>query len=357
MGETAHRIGRVVAWVAAGVALAGALVLTAPDRLGLSTTTPVAQVIAFRGTVGVALLALGGVLLLGAVVSRWWWERRAVRRGRPRPVRRRALGRPAVVVGAAFVLFGAINLGVLASRGVVDAPPRAEDDRGSGAVTVLALNTFGAGAPDAAVATAVLETGADVVALPETPPAAAEAVADRLALAGVPVQVFTNDRGYSVAFTTSLLVSDALGRYVQTPTREGVGYVRVDPVGHDGPPIIAVHPSAPLPGRTHWWTRELTYAVELCRETPGVVMAGDLNATLDHAPMRDLEPCVDATSSAGWQGSGALGTWPNWLPWLLGAPIDRVLVDGRTWQVDGTGTVEVGDSDHRGVVARVIPIG
>ena len=98
-----------------------------------------------------------------------------MRRGRPRPVRRLALGRPAVVVGAAFVLFGAINLGVLASRGVVDAPPRAEDDRGSGAVTVLALNTFGAGAPDAAVATAVLETGADVVALPETPPAAAEA--------------------------------------------------------------------------------------------------------------------------------------------------------------------------------------
>ncbi len=261
-----------------------------------------------------------------------------------------------------LLVTGAAHLGVLASRGVVNAPPTADDVEPPGAVTVLAFNTYVGSTPPSDVAAVAIAAGADVVALPETPPEQAHAVAALLANAGSPMQVFTNDRGYSTVFTTSLLVSEALGPYEQVPTRPGVGYVRAEPSegagprGGSGPPLIVAHPSAPTPTNMDWWLRELEYAVALCRSTPGVIVAGDMNATLDHAPMRDLGGCVDAASAPGRSGAGAFGTWPAWVPALLGAPIDRVMADGEAWEISAAGVVTVGKSDHRGFVARLVPV-
>ena len=280
--------------------------------------------------------------------------------GAPPGAQRRRL-RPTAALAVVLLLTGAAHLGVLASRGVVNAPPTtasapASVARTPGALTVLAFNTYVGSTPAAAVAAVALAAGADVVALPETPPEVAAEIATRLADAGTPMQVFTNDRGYSTVFTTSLLVSDTVGRYAEVATEDGVGYVRADPVDGAGPPIVAVHPSAPTPSNMDWWARELAYAVDLCRQTPGAIVAGDFNATLDHAPMRDLGGCIDAAAAGGLHGAGAFGTWNALVPALLGAPIDHVLADGAAWAVEAVGVVEVGESDHRGIVARLVPV-
>jgi endonuclease/exonuclease/phosphatase (EEP) superfamily protein YafD len=79
-------------------------------------------------------------------------------------------------------------------------------------------------------------------------------------------------------------------------------------------------------------------------------VAGDLNATLDHAEFRDATAgCTDAASDVG---EGLTGTWPSSAPRLLGVQIDHVLTAGgpRPREVE---VVDVEGSDHRGVLARV----
>lgn len=371
MRDLTRGIARTLGWALALAAGAVAVVLVIPGALGLSTTTPIAQAIAFRGAIGLASLAVGLLLLAAAGLARWRRRRRALRgrsvaNGAVEPPRSGPRRRPRLTAPGALAVVllvtGAAQVGVLASRGVVNAPPTAGGVEPPGTVTVVAFNTYVGSTPPADVAAVAIDAGADVVALPETPREQAEAVAALLADAGFPMQVFTNDRGYSTVFTTSLLVSEALGPYEQVPTRPGVGYVRAEPNDDDGgrggsaPPLIVAHPSAPTPTNMDWWLRELEYAVDLCRSTPRVIVAGDFNATLDHAPMRDLGGCVDAASEPGRSGAGAFGTWPAWVPALLGAPIDRVLADGAAWEVAAVGVVTVGESDHRGFVARLVPV-
>lgn len=367
-------IARAAGWVLALAGSAVVVLLLAPDRFDLTTTTPFAQVIAFRGALGLGSVGAGLALLAVAGLVRLARRRRS-RRGRNGPAIGPNLSRPAggpaaaqaadrppralapvAVLAVVLLVAGAVHLGILASRGVDNPPTTALDTSAvsgtPGTVTVLALNTHVGGASARAVADAAIAVGADVLALPETPAAMATEVAALLAEAGRPMQTFTNDRGYTTVYTTSLLVSQALGQYREFPTREGVGYVRAEPVDGDGPPVVAVHASAPTPSNMDWWLREVRYAVGLCRGTPGVIAAGDFNATGDHAPMRDLGRCIDATSAAG---AGGVGTWPTGVPALLGAPIDHVLADGEAWVVRAAAVVEVGASDHRAVVARLAP--
>ncbi len=81
------------------------------------------------------------------------------------------------------------------------------------------------------------------------------------------------------------------------------------------------------------------------------LLAGDFNATLDHAPLRDLinTGYVDAADAAG---AGLSPTWPSnriFPP----VTIDHVLVDERVWVAD----VSVHDlprTDHRAVVAELV---
>ncbi|VTR75846.1 endonuclease/exonuclease/phosphatase family protein [Cellulomonas hominis] len=149
-----------------------------------------------------------------------------------------------------------------------------------------------------------------------------------------------------------------------TVPRSGVSLPRdtgvtADPVdiedstaGSPPPTLVATHLRAPSARASMPEWRAHTAAIAaVCRATPGVVVAGDLNATLDHPGLRELGPCVDAAEQAGAAG---LGTWPAQVPTVLGAPIDHVLVDGRAWRVTGFAVLQaVGGSDHRPVVAHL----
>lgn len=314
------------AWsaLAAGLVLLVALVLAVPVGGG---ALGVAQLVSFR-----AVLALGALVLAGSLVAV--------------PATRRRL-RPLVVVLAAAALAQAT---VLVWRSV---PLPAASDAADTDVVVLAFNTLDAVEPQE-LAQLVLDQDADVVVLPETPRTTADGVALLLRTAGRPVHAHAADSTVPGIAGTSLLVAADLGIYPDAqvlPTH--LGSLRADPAD-GGPVLVAAHPAAPItPGSMATWRSETTLVVEQCASTPGAIVAGDLNATLDHPALRDLGPCVDAARAAG---AGARGTWPSTFPSLLAAPIDHVLVDGRAWRVTGFEVLgRTGGSDHRPVVARLAP--
>ena len=120
--------------------------------------------------------------------------------------------------------------------------------------------------------------------------------------------------------------------------------------------VIGVHPSAPTTP-DEWRDDHAVLARAVAEVEPDLVV-GDLNATIDHPPMRALADAGyrDAAELAneGWQP-----TWPdNGAVDLLGlplpalTPIDHVLVGPRLAAV-GTRTLSIPDSDHRAVVAEV----
>ncbi|MFS0700515.1 endonuclease/exonuclease/phosphatase family protein [Cellulomonas sp. 179-A 4D5 NHS] len=327
------------------VLLGVVVVLVAPGTFDAAGRVVGAHLVAFRMPVALGLLVLGVAVLLV-----------------PR-VRRSPVG----AVSAAVLLVGAAaQLGVLAARGWDGDATAARQD---GDVVVLAFNTLGVVTSED-LAPLVLEHRADVVVLPETVPATARATAALLEDAGRPVWVFgRSTQGSTPVASTALLVTTDLGRYEVTaelPTM--LGGFRADPVASDAAPargahagtagrsplVVAAHPTAPFSlAAMDDWRRETSLVAQTCDGTAGIVVAGDLNATLDHPGLRDLGSCVDAAESAG---AAALGTWPAAMPSWLSTPIDHVLVDPEVWDVVGFDVLPaVGGSDHRPVVAHLRP--
>ncbi|MBN9606448.1 MAG: endonuclease/exonuclease/phosphatase family protein [Actinomycetales bacterium] len=333
-------VGRLLATLAAIAVLAVLAIATWPQLLGLERTVVIAQVTALRGLI----VAIGAALVILAVVI-----------ALASPRRRGAMAAFALVLA---ILVG-VNVAVLAVRGTGGpAVPAA----GSGEITVLSWNTYG-GAPGAdGIARLALDRGADVIALPETTEEDADAVAAILASAGRPMQVFTVALDHiSPARSTSLLVSESLGAYrldETAGTTPRIPSVVAVPVTGSGPTLVAAHPVAPIPDYIGDWHLGLDWVAARCEGTD-TILAGDLNATLDHleglAPgPGELGRCTDAARTVG---AAAVGTWPTLLPTLLGAPIDHVLTT-PDWETVGFEVITSADdsgSDHRPVLAVVRP--
>ncbi|WP_127125261.1 endonuclease/exonuclease/phosphatase family protein [Georgenia sp. SYP-B2076] len=344
---------RVISWFFV-VVLGAAAALTVnpewlgrlrPDWAGLTMTYPVSQAIAVRpllvGIFAVVALVLLGVGLLGAV-----------RLGR---------GGPALALGTIFLLVAGGHAWIPWDRGL-DNPGRLSADdgvraagSGTGAITVLAYNTLGGrtGAED--IAALADENGVDVMMLAETSRATADRVAELRAADGETFQVFDAEAGRPGIGSTALLVATTLGEYVQTSApRTTEGSVRAEPASGVGPVLVAVHPRAPVESLTRDWRRDLGEVTALCRGrgTDGLILAGDFNATLDHAAMADLGRCADAAVAAG---AGGVSTWPVRAPEWLGTTIDHVLVDPRRYRATQAAVVERGDSDHRALLVRLMP--
>ena len=106
--------------------------------------------------------------------------------------------------------------------------------------------------------------------------------------------------------------------------------------------LYAAHTTAPARLGTVWeWRRDLRAAARWT--AAGGIVAGDVNATLDHRLLRAVG------RSAGPSGRG---TWPSGLPRWAGIRIDHVLLPAGV----GSSAAAVHDlpgSDHRAVLARV----
>lgn len=159
--------------------------------------------------------------------------------------------------------------------------------------------------------------------------------------------------------------ADGSGVYARLPLRERTGVFQ--PVGHHMPvvevalpggsavQVVVVHPVAPVPSTVAEWEAGVATLPPAAPAT-GLprILAGDFNASLDHAVFRRLL-ATGYTDAAASTGQGLAPTWgPRRLPPLL--TLDHVLTDSRAGAA-GVHVYDIPGSDHRAVFAdlRVQP--
>jgi endonuclease/exonuclease/phosphatase (EEP) superfamily protein YafD len=334
-------IARVLAAaILLGAAILGLLALW-PQLFGAERTFGVAQIVSLRGTAtAIAILAAVSLTLLALLA----------------PFTRRLVASLAVLL----LVFAAGSAAVLSSRGFGGKGFQSETEN---ELTVLSWNTLGDAPGVQGIVDLALDARADIVALPETTLQTADEAARLMGEAGKPMWPLTVefDR-ISKARSTSLLISAELGEYAVTDTLGNTGQlpsVVALPIDGDGPMIVAAHPVAPIQDYMKQWRADLEWIADICARD-NVIVAGDFNATVDHMSAYsvggELGDCHDGALA---RDAAAVGTWPTFLPPLLGAPIDHVMATAN-WQFTGMRVIESRDdqgSDHRPVLAQLRPAG
>ncbi|HEX6970307.1 MAG TPA: endonuclease/exonuclease/phosphatase family protein [Micromonosporaceae bacterium] len=306
----------VLCWVAALPGLVWAVV-----RIFGLERGPLVQLLAFTPYVAAWSLA---PLVLALALQRWW---------------------PAGVAAVAALTL----ISVVAPRALADGGNGSADGP---TVRVLTANLLAGTADPAALVALVREQRVDLLALQEFTPEA-EAALDRLGLAELLPHRQTNPE---VGTTGSALYS----RFPLTDggTRRNEGgfsqaYATVQVPG--APPVLveSAHPMSPyaLDVLDYWWT-DLAAQPPATPDGPLRILAGDFNATLDHAPLRALLDTgyVDAADATG---AGLAGTWgPYDGDPIPPVTIDHVLVDRRIG-VRAVSVHPLPGSDHRPVLAEL----
>lgn len=318
-------------------------VVTWPHFFRLEQTLGLAHLVAMRGVVVVAFAALFVLFLLLSAA---------------RPIRGFALSM--AIVSALGAVCGGVTLG-LRGLGSDDLP-----DKTDGSVRVMTWNTLGNAAGSETIAETAVAMEADVIALPETAEGVGEEVAVIMRDLGRPMWVHNEHYNSDVergpqAWQTTLLISPELGDYAVIDA-SGNGTLRLPsavamPVDGDGPIVIAAHAVAPLPKYLDDWRYDLRWLADQCVDGD-VILAGDLNATVDHlgglaaSEDTDLGWCRDAALETG---NGGVGTWPTSLPSLFGSPIDHVM-HSDAWRATGSvvlTNLDDAGSDHRPLVVQL----
>jgi endonuclease/exonuclease/phosphatase (EEP) superfamily protein YafD len=308
----------LVVWLLAAAFAGWALV----RLLGLERGFPLVAGVAFTPYVAaVSPLPVG----LAALAGQWW---------------------AAGLAGAAALGLGAVVL------------PRAVPGRpapgGGPALRVLTINLYhGEAEPDRIVAL-VRDLDADLLALQEH----TELAAKKLAAAGLAellphrVEHFQPNRDGSALHARYPLTDPG----VRTrPTGSAQVHATLHPPGLAPVRVESAHPSAPYARRRvpAWWA---DLAAQPAADPAGVprILLGDLNSTLDHAPLRRLLR-TGYRDAAATVGAGLAVTWRDRYRRLLpGVTLDHVLADRRI----GVRRVEVhrvAGTDHRAVLAELAP--
>jgi endonuclease/exonuclease/phosphatase (EEP) superfamily protein YafD len=311
-----------ISWLAAACVGAWAAArLTAADRLS-AVETPVAQLLSFTPQVTAA-----GLLS-------------------PLVLRRKGPAAAAVLAGGALatvVLPRAFHRPQPMARGPV--------------LRVLTANLMHGQADPEEVVGLVRSTGADVLFLQELTETAIIGLKQAGLTDLLPHEVVDVDG--TTARESGIYARYPLGNGMTiTPISIAQPTARLEFPGGEHADLICVHPHPPKPPwarRTATrWREEL--AVMPLPADPGAdpprVLAGDFNATVDHAYFRDLlaRGHVDAATQVG------KGLVPTWAPWgASGGPgvltIDHVLVDPRCC-VLAASVHRLPGSDHRAVYAE-----
>ncbi|WP_405616520.1 endonuclease/exonuclease/phosphatase family protein [Streptomyces sp. NBC_00076] len=123
----------------------------------------------------------------------------------------------------------------------------------------------------------------------------------------------------------------------------------------DGHPVRLqlAHPMPPLPGQLDVWRRELGALREFAADradTP-TVLAGDFNASQDHAAFRRLLD-TGLRDTARLAGADRTPTWPARTAPRLGAQIDHVLVS-EDFSARDARFLALADTDHRALIVEV----
>lgn len=344
--ETAWRVRRVVVSVLLLLVVAVPLY---PELFGLDEVTPFPQLVAFRPQMLVIALVVSLLLLL-----RW-----------------RLLG----VLVLALALTGTA---LAVPRAISDPKP---PEPGSRALTVMVANVLGGGADPVEVAKLIRSQRPDLVSLPEAQVDVREKILDELG--GLGYNGYTVQANSAPESATSVLVSSTLGRVEFTadtldPGKVSAGLPSPEPkTGKPAPDkagvlqqtttrfghivvtggtlgslrVIAYHGYPPLPSEVTTWKQDLVVLRKWCASGVPTIVAGDFNATTDHADFRDAlgKNCRSVGPAVG---EGLQGTWPADRPVFARTQIDHVIAGAgvdpsrfKTYEIDG--------SDHRAVVATV----
>lgn len=323
-------------------AIASAVVVW-PQFFQLEQTYPFAQLVAVRGLVLAAFLAIALLSLLLLLA---------------RPLR----GFAASILIVALLAAAATGaIGAMRGFGTGALPEKTD-----ASVRVLTWNTAGEAVAAETVADAVLAQQADVVTLPETAESVGERIAVMLREQGQPMWVhhvrFGDVENGPQAWETTILISPELGDYSVIASSEdgssntsSVPSAVVMPLSGTGPTIVAVHAVAPRIEAMEHWQSDLKWIADQCPEGD-FILAGDFNATLDHMAGLgtgggDMGYCRDAASRTG---TGVTGTWPASYPEILGAPIDHVMAS-QNWEPTGSLVLDASGSDHRALVVQLDP--
>jgi len=322
--------------------------------LGVSGTMTAARLLELRGGPWVRLVAftpyalplygLAALLLLPV-----WWRGRGFRRGTARLLTAAALG--GVVVHAAW-----------ASGPYLGAAPVAAPADGAREVRVMTSNLRLGRADPARVVGLAVTGGVDVLVLQEVTPQALAGLreagigrgfghrAGRPAAGATGTMVFSRARLSAVRRLPTRFGSYALD--VRLPQVPGARGGRVH--------LLAVHPRPPV-GTAAGWRADQVTVRRAARGLAGpTVVAGDLNATMDHAPMRELvgrgfrDAATEARSrwQPTWPSAGVVSRFGVSVPPLLA--IDHVLVD-EVLRAVATRSYPVPGTDHRALVATLSP--
>jgi endonuclease/exonuclease/phosphatase (EEP) superfamily protein YafD len=300
-----------------------AAVLVVPDVLRLDRISPFSQLVAFRPVLASAAAVVAVVLGLLAISFRPLWPFAAV------------LG---VVVAIAAVL-------------VVPRTIRTSAPAQGRQYTVLAFNAYVGRADVYALAELIQTERPDLVALPETGARFRARLAPLVRPLGYRILTADDGSGREVRGMTAL-AAGALGD-VQTCAPNGTSYPHVEVRGGALRDLrfVGVHLAPPRAPTVARWRSDLAALARWCSGDSPVIIAGDLNATLDHSALREaMRGCSDAAAQ---RGAGLIGTWPSNRPRWLGPQIDHVLVtDGISAQ--SFDVIDIPGSDHRAILTRLV---
>jgi len=231
--------------------------------------------------------------------------------------------------------------------------PRRQPAADGPVLRVLTVNLLSGRAAGGRLVELVRRTGTDVLFLQEL----TEDAVTRLKQAGL-TELLPHELADIIGYRYR-----GSGIYARYPLHDGLTIgpsyasqptARLDLPSGGSVQLVCVHPHPPIPP---WhgpaaprWRFELA-ALPPPGDLP-VILAGDYNATLDHAEFRRLLRLglVDAASQVG---NGLVPTWgpePNGRPVLL--PFDHVLIDPRC-AVLSTSTHRLPGSDHRALFAEL----
>lgn len=249
-----------------------------------------------------------------------------------------ALREPTLAAGALLVGVGAAALVAPRATGA------AESCEGGTPLTVAQLNVRRGGADPARVVDLVATRGVALLSLQEVDAALLDALTDAgldALLPEVVAEPTAGVSGGSVHATVPLVPTRGAATRGGSPDVAvevpGVGPVRVD----------TTHPVPPLGASSYdAWRATLAGLPGPAADAPSLLV-GDLNATLDHAPLREL-------LDRGWRDAAstvAQGLRWTYLGVLVGTPappmaIDHVLVGPGVAVVD-VWVADVPGSDHR----------
>jgi endonuclease/exonuclease/phosphatase (EEP) superfamily protein YafD len=215
---------------------------------------------------------------------------------------------------------------------------------------IMAANLYLGHADARTIVDLVRQQQVDVLTMPELTPVEVDAL-DRAGLAEVlPYRVFDDRPGGDGSGIASNLPLRKI--ILMDDTSLSQPSAVVDLPGRDDIELTAVHVLPPLSYKdVRTWRAELGGLPEVTPNERVRILAGDFNATFDHAAFRNL---VDRGYADAAEETGE-GLDPTWSSLPTGPPltIDHIVVDSRC-AVSSYAVYDLPGSDHNAIIAEVV---